>query len=231
MASDIGSSSNPESQDPYSLLGLEPGASFESVQQAKKKRLSEVGDDPQARAKVEASYDAVLMSSLKQRQLGKVSNAAVSASQREEGKIQAAGASGGSNALLTRLRSINSTSSDARAGESWLNLSLPDGQGLTVRLVLGALALLLVIVAPADSTQLILALSTIGLFLSQIKRGRRPLPSLGWSVVSLSLGLILGGLLLKGISTVPSLSALNLGDQIEALPAILLIWAGALLLA
>jgi hypothetical protein len=171
------------------------------------------------------------MSSLKQRQLGKVSNAAVSASQREEGKIQAAGASGGSNALLTRLRSINSTSSDARAGESWLNLSLPDGQGLTVRLVLGALALLLVIVAPADSTQLILALSTIGLFLSQIKRGRRPLPSLGWSVVSLSLGLILGGLLLKGISTVPSLSALNLGDQIEALPAILLIWAGALLLA
>ena len=101
MASGIGSSSNPGSQDPYSILGLEPGASFESVQQAKEKRLLEVGDDLQARARVEASYDAVLMSSLKERQLGKVSNAAVNASQREEvQQVETAGRSGGSLSLI-----------------------------------------------------------------------------------------------------------------------------------
>jgi hypothetical protein len=109
-------------------------------------------------------------------------------------------------------------------------LSLPDGQGLTVRLVLGGLALLLVIVAPVGSAQLILALSTIGLFLSQIRRGRRPLASLGWSVVLLSTGLILGGLLLQGTSAFISESLPIAVDQLEALPAILLLWAGALLL-
>ncbi len=229
MASDIGSSSNPGAHDPYALLGLEPGASFESVQEAKIKKLSELGDDPQARAKVEASYDAVLMSSLKERQSGKVSSAAVNASQREEGKIQAAGGSSGPNALLTRLRSINTPSSEAKSG-FWSMLSLPDGQGLTVRLVLGGLALLLVIFAPVGSAQLILALSTIGLFLSQIRRGRRPLASLGWSVVLLSTGLILGGFLLQGTSAFTSESLPIAVEQLEALPAILLLWAGALLL-
>ncbi len=231
MASGIGSSSNPGSQDPYSILGLEPGASFEAVQQAKEKRLLEVGDDLQARARVEASYDAVLMSSLKERQLGKVSNAAVSASQREEVQVETAGRSGGSNALLTRLRSINSSSSNTKPGEFWPNLCLPEGQGLTVRLVLGGLALLLVIVAPVGSTELILSVSTIALFLSQIRRGRRPLAALGWSVLLLATGLILGGLLMQAMTALPSVTLPITGDQLEAVPTVLLLWGGALLLA
>ena len=80
MTSGSNSSSNLGSQDPYANLGLEPGASFDDVQKAKERRLSEVGEDPLAKAKIEASYDALLMISLKERQLGKVSNAAVNAS-------------------------------------------------------------------------------------------------------------------------------------------------------
>ena len=84
MASGTDSSSMSNSQDPYALLGIKPGASFEEIQKAKEKRLEEVGDDSQAKARIEASYDSLLMVSLKERQLGKASNAAVSASKKEE---------------------------------------------------------------------------------------------------------------------------------------------------
>ena len=105
MSSDIDPTLNPDPKDPYFQLGLEPGASFEEVQQARDQRLSEVGDDPLAKARIEASYDALLMVSLKERQLGKVSNAAVNASKREERKIGSGGESDSS--LLTRLKDFN----------------------------------------------------------------------------------------------------------------------------
>ena len=66
MASGTNPSSNAGSQDPYSILGIEPGASFDEVQEARNKLLLEVGEDPLARAKIEASYDALLMVSLKE---------------------------------------------------------------------------------------------------------------------------------------------------------------------
>ena len=69
--------------NPYERLGISPDASFDDVQAAKRGRLAEVGDDPQACARIEAAYDAVLMDRLKERQQGKLSNAALSASQRE----------------------------------------------------------------------------------------------------------------------------------------------------
>ena len=105
MASGINPTSNEGSQDPYSTLGVDPAASFDEVQQAREKRLLEIGEDPLAKAKIEASYDALLMASLKERQLGKVSNDAVSASKREERNIQSIGANDGS--LLTRLKGFD----------------------------------------------------------------------------------------------------------------------------
>ncbi len=224
MAADNESSSDRGAQDPYSYLGLQSGASFDDVQKARDERLAEVGDDPQARAKVEASYDAVLMNSLKQRQLGNVSSDALNASEREE-------VSQGGGGLLTRLRSIKPSQSEGQSISILPDLMLPDGQGLWIRVALGVLAILLVLVAPGGSVELILALSTIGLFISQIRRGRKPLASLGWSVVTLSIGLILGGLLVKGVSVQPSAAMPLSGEQIESLPALLLIWLGALLLA
>ena len=62
----------------------------------------------------------------------------------------------------------------------------------------------MLVLSTSKSVDLLLALSTIGLFVSQIKRGRRPLPSLGWSVVLLAIGLMLMG---KSNMTGPSGSA------------------------
>ena len=71
---------NPDSNDPYERLGLKPGASFEAVQNAKVARLAELAaDDMKARAQVEAAYDALLMQSLKERQLGQLTGAAATA--------------------------------------------------------------------------------------------------------------------------------------------------------
>ena len=231
MTSGTNSSSNPGSQDPYTTLGVEPGASFDEVQNAKEKRLLEVGEDPLAKAKIEASYDALLMVSLKERQLGKVSNAAVSASKREERNIVSGGEGSGASSLLTRLKGFNPSNKDASDKNFIPELALPEGQGLTIRFALGLLALVLTLASPKESIQIILSLSTLGLFISQVRRGRRPLPSLGWSVVLLSIGLIIGGLLVSGVpdTSVPTIPISK--EHLEALPAVILVWLGSLFLA
>ncbi len=229
MALGSNSDSNLGSQDPYSNLGLEPGANFDDVQKAKERRLSEVGEDPLAKAKIEASYDALLMISLKERQLGKVSNAAVNASKREDKPMQTAGQV--DNSFLSRLKGLTTSNNDTSSGKFAPELSLPEGQGLTIRLALGLLCLVLILSSSKESIQIILSLSTLGLFISQIRRGRKPLISLGWSVGLLSIGLIIGGLLITGISDV-SLSAIPLSkEHFEALPAVVLVWLGILFLA
>ena len=84
------SGSESGSEDPYTLLGLSQDATFEQVQAAKARCIAEVDGDDQARARVEAAYDAVLMARLRGRQQGQVSPAAATASQREEGVGSAA---------------------------------------------------------------------------------------------------------------------------------------------
>ncbi len=230
MASGIDPSSNSDSKEPYSFFGLEPGASFDEVQKARDKKLSEAGDDPLAKGRIEASYDTLLMVSLKERQLGKVSSAAVNASRRENKKVESAADNGIGVSLLTRLRGVNGSKTDSSSNSFFPQLSLPEGQGLITRLVFGILAIVLLLVSPAGSAELILALSTIGLFISQIRRGRRPLASLGWSVVLLSSGLIIGGLLTASSNSQFELISTISSEQIEALPALLMIWLGTLLL-
>ena len=223
------SNSNSGSQDPYDNLGLEPGASFDDVQKAKQRRLIEVGEDPLAKAKIEASYDALLMISLKERQLGKVSNAAVNASKKEDSPMQSAGEL--QNSFLSRIKGLTPSTHDTSSTNLMPDLSLPEGQGLTIRLALGLLSLVLILSSPIESIQIILSISTLGLFISQIRRGRKPLISLGWSVALLSVGLIIGGLLITGVSDV-SISAIPLSkEHFEALPAVILVWLGILFLA
>ena len=87
---------NSDSNDPYDRLGLKPGASFEAVQNAKVARLAELpADDMKGRAQVEAAYDAVLMQSLKERQLGQLTGAAATASKQEAGGSSSGPLSGG----------------------------------------------------------------------------------------------------------------------------------------
>ncbi len=229
MAAVNNSGSNSGSKDPYSMLGLDPDATFEEVQQAREKKLLEVGEDPLAKGRIEASYDALLMESLKQRQLGKASSAAVSASKREERTLNSLG--GTESSLLTRLKGFSLPNKQVSEKGFMPELTLPEGQGLTIRLALGLLALVLVLVSPSQSIQVILSLSTLGLFFSQIRRGRKPLSSLGWSVLILCVGLIAGGLLITGIpdASIPVTSISR--ESIEALPAIILIWLGSLMLS
>jgi hypothetical protein len=73
-----------EPSGPYELLGVPADAGFDEVQAAKLARLDEVGDDTMARSRIEVAYDSVLMERLKERQQGRVSSAAMSASQREQ---------------------------------------------------------------------------------------------------------------------------------------------------
>ena len=221
------SGSAPESDDPFARLGLSRGASFEEVQSARERCLKENGDDPQAKARVEAAYDAVLMSRLRERQQGQVSAAAASASEREESGV----APGPSPVVgvLQRLRPRLPQSAPSLNGfaPTW---DMVEGLGLVVRLVLGVLALVLLLVSPG-SGELVLALGLIGTFLSQVRRGRRPLPSLGWSVLGVGAGLLIGAILVTALSST-AVAQLNLSsDQIQALPAVLLLLTLSLLLA
>ena len=141
------------SDDPYARLGLAPGASFDEVQAARSRCLAETDNDPQAKARVEAAYDAVLMARLRERQQGQVSAAAATASQKEESSASASPSLPGVS-VLQRLRLPQVTPSMAGMAPSW---SLVEGQGLVVRLFAGVAALLLLLFSPGAG-QLVLAL-------------------------------------------------------------------------
>lgn len=219
------------SDDPYIRLGLSQDATFEQVQAAKARCIADVDGDDQARARVEAAYDAVLMARLRDRQQGQVSPAAATASQREEGVGSAplTGPSFPGTSVLQKIRTNlpDPSQSLASLAPQW---SLVDGQGRIVRIIAGIIGLGLLVVSVA-SVQLVLALACIGVFLSQVRRGRRPLASLGWTLLALIVGLLVGSLLTTALSPT-ALQQLSITPaQIQALPAAVLLWLAALFLA
>ena len=229
MAAGLNPGPDSDSQDPYSLLGISPDAGFEEVQRARERVVAGCGDDAIAKARVEAAYDAVLMARLRDRQSGRVSSEAVTASriEREQGSTESLQSSNGPAALLTRLRSFSLPTPSLSGSGVMPDFQLVEGQGFTVRCLAAAAALLLLLVAPL-TVELLLALSTIGVFISQVKRGRRPLGSLGWTLLLLIAGLSLGALL----SMVMASTALPLSvEQWQALPALVVLLVGALFLA
>ena len=219
------------SDDPYIRLGLSQDATFEQVQAAKARCIADVDGNDQARARVEAAYDAVLMARLRDRQQGQVSPAAATASQREEG-VGSAPLTGPSFPGTSVLQNIRTNLPDpsqslASLAPQW---SLVEGQGRIVRIIAGIIGLGLLVVSVA-SVQLVLALGCIGVFLSQVRRGRRPLASLGWTLLALIVGLLVGSLLTTALSPT-ALQQLSITPaQIQALPAAVLLWLAALFLA
>lgn len=225
------SGSESGSEDPYTRLGLSQDTTFEQVQAAKARCIAEVDGDDQARARVEAAYDAVLMARLRGRQQGQVSPAAATASQREEGVGSASltGPSFPGTSVLQKLRTNLPDPSQSLASltPQW---SLVEGQGRLVRVIAGIVGLGLLLVSVA-SVQLVLALACIGVFLSQVRRGRRPLASLGWTLLALLVGLVVGSLFTTALSPT-ALQQLSITPaQIQALPAAVLLWLAALFLA
>ena len=214
-----------EPNDAYSELGVDPESTFEEVQKARDRKLADAGDDLLLKAKIESSYDSLLMNSLKERRLGKISNEAVSASNKEK-KVSNIIENGLSKSLVSRFSLFNSSNKENSSDNSTSSFGIPQGEGLTIRLSLGLLVIVLLLVSPDRNIQLILSLATIGLFISQIKRGRKILQSLGWSVVFLSSGYILGGLIVSGL-TLNNFQSLGISiDKLEALPVLIILWIG-----
>ena len=180
------------SDDPFERLGLSRDAGFDQVQAAKVRCLDEASGDDQARARIEAAYDAVLMARLRDRQQGQVSAAAATASEREAsaGSMPSLPAQAPMTGVFATLRNKLPDPSQSLSGlkPDW---ALVEGQGRSVRIIAGIIGVALLLISFA-SIQLVLALATIGVFLSQIRRGRRPLASLGWTLLVLSIGLAAG---------------------------------------
>jgi len=221
-----------DASGPYALLGVRADASFEQVQSAKQKRLAEVGDDPLARARIEAAYDAVLMERLKERQQGKVSTAARSASAREQKTTTTKTGAGPSLPALPKLPSLPSLPAAGRLPRLSLPaLSLLQGRDGLVVLGGGAVLLALLLLVPATSPELLLALGTLGTIAMLQRRNRRFWPAVGWSFALLVLGLLLGGLLAGALSPVLPLGLPLNPLLVQSLPALLLLIIGALLIA
>ena len=222
------SQSNSNSQDPYLILGLNEGATFDAIQEAREKKLTQAGDDQIRKAKIEAAYDSLLMVSLKSRQLGNVSNEAINASKKENEAKQLGDT--GPSSLLTNFKNLNFPKYEVSTSNFLPSLEFPSGQDLNIRISLGLLSFLLVLIVPSGSVELILSLSTIGLFISQIRRGRPFFPSIVCCILLLSVGLLSGALLLGGAQSFIDNAGSLSSDKLEAIPAVFLIWLGVLFL-
>ena len=226
-----GGPAQPGSLNPYERLGISPDASFDDVQAAKQARLAEVGEDPMLRARIEAAYDAVLMDRLKERQQGKVSTAALNASQREAAKPAAKPAAG--KPALPSMPSLPALPRPA------LNLTAPalprfalaEGRERWFPIAGGAVLLGILLLTPAANAELVLAFATVLTVVNLQRRLGRLLPAVGWSVLLLSAGLLLGGLLVSAIDPSLTLGLPLAPPQVQSLPALVLLVLGALLIA
>ena len=77
---DSNKSKNNPDKTPYEILGVKEGADFEVIQKARDLKVKEAGKDLLLKAKIESSFDQLLMGSLKARQSGNVSFEAKNAS-------------------------------------------------------------------------------------------------------------------------------------------------------
>jgi hypothetical protein len=217
----------PDASDPYERLGVAPDASFDTVQEAKLARLDEAGDDPLVRSRIEAAYDAVLMDRLKERQQGRVSSAARSASQREQASPPP------SRPALSALPSLPQLppSRLPRPSFSLPQLQLATGRDLWFPLAADGVLLLLLVLMPGAAPELLTALATGVTLLNLQRRHGRFLAAVGWSFALLCLGLVLGGLLAGGLGPALSQSLPVTTLQLQSIPSILLLLLGALLIA
>ena len=218
-----------DATDPYVRLGVSSDASFEAVQDAKKSRLHEVGDDVMARSRIEVAYDAILMERLKERQQGRVSSPALTASRQETLSTPVQRSSFPALSSLSNLQFPRVGRPSVSVGMP--SLSLANGREFWFPLVAGGLVLLTLLLVPSAPPELLLSLSSGVTVLNLQRRNGKFLASIGWSFALLFAGLLLGSVLLNGVD--PSiLQELPIGDlQIQSLPALLLLVIGALIIA
>ncbi|MEB3352131.1 MAG: CPP1-like family protein [Cyanobacteriota bacterium] len=222
-APDPGSSSS----DPYARLGVAADAPFDEVQAARAARLEELSnDDPLARSRIEAAYDAVLMDRLKERQQGRVSTAARTASQREQVTPQAERPA---LPTLPRLPALPLGRTASAPSLGMPRLALAEAREFWVP-VLGIAPLLVLLLLPGVDPGLPLSLGVLVALVNLQRRSGRflqaVLTSLGLLVVGLLLGAGVLALLGDRVTLLPLASL-----QLQSLPALLLLLLGALLIA
>lgn len=211
---------------PYERLGINTDASFDAVQEARTARLLEAGEDPLARSRVEAAYDAVLMDRLKERQQGKVSMAARSASAKEQQQATPPPPRLPLPAMpKVALPRVSSASFSAPS------FSLSEGQDRWIALGGSALLLALLLLLPTPPAELLLALATALCVVCLQRRRRRFLAAVGWGFGLLTLGLVLGGVLVSIAQAELPLGLPLDRLQVQSIPALVLLLLGSLLVA
>ena len=223
---DSNNSKKNNEKTPYEVLGVDEGASFEDIQRARDKKVKEAGEDLILKAKIESSFDKLLMGSLKARQSGNVSFAAESASQKEKQVNQILN---NNFPLLSKIKKINKVDNNSNQN-TFPKISMPSFDNFLIKLSFGILFLILLLISPDSNNRLLLSISTIILTYVQIRSGKRFISSLGWSVSFLSIGLIFGGLF-ETNSFIQELSNNSLSiEKIQSIPAIIILWIGVICL-
>ena len=223
---DSNNSKNNNEKTPYEVLGVDEGASFEDIQRARDIKVKEAGEDLILKAKIESSFDKLLMGSLKARQSGNVSFAAESASQKEKQVNQILN---NNFPLLSKIRKINKVDNNSNQN-TFPKISIPSFDNFLIKVSFGILFLILLLIIPDSNNRLLLSISTIILTYIQIRSGKRFVSSLGWSVTFLSIGLIFGGLF-ETNSFIQELSNNSLSiEKIQSIPAIIILWIGVICL-
>ncbi len=224
---DSSNNKNHPEKTPYEILGVPESADFEDIQRARDQKVQEAGDDLLAKAKIESSFDQLLMGSLKARQSGRISFEAQNASQKEN---QINRSSDSQFSILSKIKNLNKSSGNNGSKFSLPNISSYSYNNLPTKLSIALLFLILLLISPNSYNRLLLSFSTLIFTYIQIKAGKRFITSLGWSVVFLSIGLIFGGLI-ETNSFIQEISNNSFSvEKIQSLPALLILWIGIIFL-
>ena len=223
---DSNKSKNNPDKTPYEILGIDEGADFEDIQKARDLKVKEAGEDLLLKAKVESSFDQLLMGSLKARQSGNVSFEAQNASKKEK---QINKLINNDFPLLSKIKNLNNNVNKSNE-YSLPKITPPSFDNLSIKLSVGLLFLIILLISPDSYNRLLLSISTLILTYIQIKSGKKFISSLGWSVTFLSIGLIFGGLF-ETNSFIQEISNNSLSIQkIQSLPAMIILWIGVIFL-
>ena len=223
---DSNKSKNNPDKTPYEILGVDEGADFEDIQKARDLKVKEAGEDLLLKAKVESSFDQLLMGSLKARQSGNVSFEAQNASKKEK---QINKLINNDFPLLSKIKNLNNNGNKSNE-YSLPKITPPSFDNLSIKLSVGLLFLIILLISPDSYNRLLLSISTLILTYIQIKSGKKFISSLGWSVTFLSIGLIFGSLF-ETNSFIQEISNNSLSIQkIQSLPAMIILWIGVIFL-
>ncbi len=224
---DINQNINEPEKTPYEILGVNQGAIFEDIQRARDEKVKEAGDNLIAKAKIEASYDQLLMGSLKARQSGSISFEAQNASLKENQNIKTINSQ---FPLLSKIKNLTKNNSNNSQKFNLSNISSGSYDQLSSKIAIGLLFIILLFISPDSYNRLLLSISTLILIYSQLRSGKKFFVSLGWSVAFLSLGLIFGGLI-ETNSLIQEVSNSSISvEKIQSLPALLILWLGIIFL-